>query len=140
MTVLYTIDDLKPKSNQDLTYILAKILLDRQGAPYTLKREVTLSAVERLRGDTFPDAVEVYCGFGYRLDFCNVANDVMPLVFEQGLSVVHTVRPSGEVLWLVVKGIENLLDGKDIEVPHFGHKKPLRAATASLILALQGGA
>jgi len=120
----YTKEQLQGMSNKDVNIALARILLDKQGAPYHLSDTVTLTKLEKLRDDKFDDAIEVVCGFGFRLDYCNTPNDIMPLAFEYNIGL----QPARNQ-WQAFSATADFYDDES----------PLRAIACCLILVLQEG-
>ena len=123
----YTKEQLQAMSNKDVTIALARLLLDKHGAPYFLNDTVTVTKLEEIRGDTHPDAIEVVCGFSFRLDYCNTPNDIMPLAFKHGIWIQSVDGRDGRY-WTAGANTYHA----------FQHDNPLRAIACCLILVLQG--
>lgn len=90
----YTTQQLQAMSDYEVNKALAKKLLDKQGAPYNFV-ETKPTKLEDLRGTDLSKVVSVVCGFGFRLDYCNNPNDVMPLAFERGIKLDCVACPAG---------------------------------------------
>lgn len=68
------------------------------------------------------------------LDYCNTPNDIMPLAFEHGISVI---KADNNNLWLAMSAAdgESVFRQSEIMVQD---ESPLRAIACCLILVLQG--
>lgn len=82
-------------------------------------------------GDWMPNGVKVKdeTGFFYsEMNYCKTPNDIMPLAFEHGISLMYCNEQDG---WM---GIKNNMTGVS---HHFTDTNPLRAIACCLILILQ---
>ena len=142
-------EQLQGVSDKEINTALATLVFDAQGAPYTISKTVTLSKMDKLRQDClgyelYPNAIDVICGFGMRLDYCNTPNDIMPLAFEHGVSLLHFDDVS--VAFSRFRHVDVFSDdicrcgGLEIGADHvFINKNTLRAIACCLILVLQEG-
>lgn len=131
----HTTEQLQAMSDKEINTALAKLVFDAQGAPYTINQSVTLSKLDNIRQDClghelYPHAIDVICGFGMRIDYCNNPSDIMPLAFERDITWVKSHE----------RAYHHLSDG----VYGFDHGEtyddanPLRAI-ACLLLLIGGG-
>lgn len=125
---MITKEQLQAMSDKEINTALATLVFDAQGAPYVINQTVTLGKMDKMRQDClgyelYPHAIDVICGFGMRIDYCNTPNDIMPLAFERKIGL----QPAGKN-WQAFAATADFYDDK----------KPLRAIACCLILALQG--
>lgn len=128
----YTKEQLQAMSDKEINTALATLVFDAQGAPYDINQTVTLSKMDKWRQDClgyelYPHAIDVICGFGMRIDYCNTPNDIMPLAFEHGIWIQSVDGRDGRY-WTAGANTYHAVQ----------HKKPLRAIACCLILVLQG--
>lgn len=138
----YTKEQLQAMSDKEINTALATLVFDSQGAPYVINQKVTLNKVDKLRQDClghelYPHAIDVVCGFGMRIDYCNTPNDIMPLAFANEISIVCERKKDGTPAYVTVVGVENVIGWREFSGPLFADINPLRAIACCLILALQ---
>lgn len=131
---MITKEQLQAMSDKEINTALATMVFDAQGSPYVINQAVTLGKMDKLRQDClgyelYPHAIDVICGFGMRIDYCNTPNDIMPLAFERGVTVKCVACPAGS-------GFANYAESYGGEF-HTDYDKPCRAAAICLILVLQ---
>lgn len=131
---MITKEQLQAMSDKEINTALATLVFDAQGAPYVINQAVTLGKMDKMRQDClgyelYPHAIDVICGFGMRIDYCNTPNDIMPLAFENKLRITPHVKS----MWLCLSSHKDVRKRKE-----YFDKKPLRAIACCLILALQG--
>lgn len=124
----YTKQQLDMMSNKEINIALAKMLMDRQGAPYSINENPRLSKLDKFRQDSLgkqlhPDSIDVICGFAIRVDYCNNWNDIMPLAIECGISL-FTLNGSWQAVSGKSKGISE----------DFQYKSPQRAIACHLLM------
>lgn len=79
------VKQLEQMSEFEINKMLAKILLDKQGAPYEFI-ETKPTFIEEINGTDLSSVVTVVCGFKFRIDYCNNWNDIMPISVELKLN------------------------------------------------------
>lgn len=72
-------------------------------------------------------------------DYCNNPSDVMPLVFEHGISLIKVIDGYVAIKYdcYIDIGCHEDVQGICADGLQFGHSNPLRAAACCLILVLQ---
>lgn len=128
----YTKEQLQAMSDKEINTALATLVFDAQGAPYVINQTVALGKMDKLRQDClgyelYPHAIDVICGFGMRIDYCNTPNDIMPLAFEYG--VEYKKLPLTQKF---------AADSPSDYHSRCVNENPLRAIACCLILVLQG--
>lgn len=126
-----TKEQLQAMSDKQINTALATLVFDAQGAPYVINQTVTLGKLDKLRQDClgyelYPHAIDVICGFGMRIDYCNTPNDIMPLAFEHSVSLIK-----------MLSGWRACTNNGIYVVHFFDDENPLRAVVCCLILVLQ---